>query len=143
MDTNTIILLILGIIATAATTWWLRNKTNLLAKVSDELEERIEDLTGVDIDLDAVVDDVVSAAEEVVEDVHDAVVESLESGDTLGEVVEDAKDAGEESLEDVELDVEALKNLTVAALKVRLKELGLPVTGKKAELIERLLTSQS
>ena len=37
--------------------------------------------------------------------------------------------------------VDELTALTVAELKVRLKELQLPTTGKKADLIERLLES--
>jgi len=139
METNTIILIGLGLIASAVATWWYKNKGNVLKKVADELEDKIEDITGVDVELDDVVDDLVSAAEGVVDEVHDTVVDSLESGDSLEEVVSDAKVAGEEAIDNVDIDVDAIKSLTVSALKERLKAAGLPVSGKKAELIERLL----
>ena len=106
-----------------------------------QLEDKIEDITGIDVELDSVVDDVVAAAENVVDEVHDTVVDSLESGDSLEEVVSDAKTAGEEAIDNVDIDVDAIKSLTVAALKERLKAAGLPVSGKKAELVERLLTA--
>jgi len=57
----------------------------------------------------------------------------------LEDVADKAADAAEEAIEDVEIDVDAIAALTVAALKLRLKELGLPVTGKKAELVKRLV----
>ncbi len=133
----------LGLIVSAVATWWYKNKGNVLKKVADELEDRIEDLTGVDIELDSVIDDVVSAAESVADEVHESVVDSLESGDSLEEVVSDAKTAGEEALDNVDIDVDALKSLTVSALKERLKAAGLPVSGKKADLIARLITASS
>ena len=54
-------------------------------------------------------------------------------------MITDAQVAGEDALDNVDIDVESLKSLTVSALKLRLKELGLPVSGKKAELIARLV----
>jgi|TARA_R110000824_G_scaffold86655_1_gene214271 polyhydroxyalkanoate synthesis regulator phasin len=143
METNMMILAGLGLIVSAVATWWYKNKGNVLKKVADELEDRIEDLTGVDIELDSVIDDVVSAAESVADEVHESVVDSLESGDSLEEVVSDAKTAGEEALDNVDIDVDALKSLTVSALKERLKAAGLPVSGKKADLIARLITASS
>jgi len=86
-----------------------------------------------------VVEDVVAEAEEVAEEVLEAVEDSLEAGDSLEDVADKAADAAEEAIEDVEIDVDAIAALTVAALKLRLKELGLPVTGKKAELVKRLV----
>ena len=62
------------------------------------------------------------AAENVADEVHESVVDSLESGD---------------------FDVDTLKSLTVSALKDKLKEIGLPVSGKKADLIARLITASS
>ena len=112
----------LGLIVSAVTTWWYKNKSNVLKKVADELEDRIEDATGLDIELDSVIDEAVLAAETVADEVHESVVDSLESGD---------------------FDVDALKSLTVSALKERLKVAGLPVSGKKADLIARLITASS
>jgi len=122
METNMMILAGLGLIVSAVTTWWYKNKSNVLKKVADELEDRIEDATGLDIELDSVIDEAVLAAETVADEVHESVVDSLESGD---------------------FDVDALKSLTVSALKERLKVAGLPVSGKKADLIARLITASS
>ena len=122
METNMMILAGLGLIVSAVTTWWYKNKSNVLKKVADELEDRIEDATGLDIELDSVIDEAVLAAETVADEVHESVVVSLESGD---------------------FDVDALKSLTVSALKERLKVAGLPVSGKKADLIARLITASS
>jgi|TARA_R110000850_G_scaffold212919_1_gene338921 hypothetical protein len=122
METNMMILAGLGLIVSAVTTWWYKNKSNVLKKVADELEDRIEDATGLDIELDSVIDEAVLAAENVADEVHESVVDSLESGD---------------------FDVDTLKSLTVSALKDKLKEIGLPVSGKKADLIARLITASS
>jgi len=122
METNMMILAGLGLIVSAVTTWWYKNKSNVLKKVADELEDRIEEATGLDIELDSVIDEAVLAAETVADEVHESVVDSLESGD---------------------FDVDALKSLTVSALKERLKVAGLPVSGKKADLIARLITASS
>ena len=77
METNTLIVIGIGLIASAVAGWWYKNKGNLLKKVTDELEDKIEDITGVDVELDDVVEDLVSAAEDVVDEVHDTVVDSL------------------------------------------------------------------
>lgn len=54
---------------------------------------------------------------------------------------EDITDASEESAEgDTSETAESLAALTVPELKAQLKEAGLPVSGKKAELIDRLLS---
>tara|TARA_R110002110_G_scaffold209332_6_gene421756 strand:+ start:2448 stop:2882 length:435 start_codon:yes stop_codon:yes gene_type:complete len=139
METNMMILVGLGLIVSAVATWWYKNKDKILKNVADELEDEIENLTGIDIELDSVVEDAVSEAEEALSTIHDSVVESLESGDSLEDVITDAQVAGEDALDNVDIDVESLKSLTVSALKLRLKELGLPVSGKKAELIARLV----
>jgi hypothetical protein len=116
METTTLILAGLGIAATAATGWWMKNRSTTVLQIADTLEDKIEDLTGIDIELDGVVEDVVEAAEDVVEDIHDTAKDSLESGDSLEDVAD----------------------LTVAVLKERLTELGLSVKGKKADLVKRL-----
>ena len=41
------------------------------------------------------------------------------------------------------MDEDELSAMTVVKLKERLKELGLPISGKKADLIERLLESET
>ena len=116
METTTLILAGLVIAATAATGWWMKNRSTTVMLIADTLEDKIEDLTGIDIELDGVVEDVIEAAEDVVEDIHDTAKDSLESG---------------YSLEDV-------ADLTVAVLKERLTELGLSIKGKKADLVKRL-----
>ena len=80
METNTLIVIGIGLIASLVAGWWYKNKGNLLEKVVRELEDKIEDITGVDVELDDVVEDLVSVMEDVVDEVHDTVVDSLESG---------------------------------------------------------------
>ena len=79
--------------------------------------------------------------EDAVEDAADAAEEAIEAGD-LEAAVEAVKESVEESVEDVkaELDValDDLEDLTVAGLKERLVELGLPTKGRKADLIARI-----
>ena len=116
METNMMILAGLGIAATAAAGWWMKNRSTTVMQIADTLEDKIEDLTGIDIELDGVVEDVIEAAEDVVGDIHDTAKDSLESGDSLEDVAD----------------------LTVAVLKERLTELGLSVKGKKADLVKRL-----
>ena len=113
----------------------LRNDKNLRAKLAeavDDLEEVIEDTTGLDVELSEVVEDaletVADAAEEILEDVkEDGVLDT-----DVETVVDDVK---EEILDDVD----DLLSLTVPKLKEILKAKGLPVSGKKADLISRIL----
>ena len=123
METNMIILAGLGLAVSAAAAWWMKNRSTTISSLADAIEDKIEDVTGIDLELDDVV----------------AVEDSLEAGDSLEDVADQAADAAAEAIEDVELDLDAIADLTVAALKLRLKELGLPVTGKKAELVKRLV----
>ena len=73
----------------------------------------------------------------------DRIVSFMLSGeggfDSLEDVADKAADAAAEAIDDVEIDLDALEDMTVAALKEKLKEVGLPVTGKKADLIKRLV----
>jgi len=84
---------------------------------------------------------VVSKVEDAVEDAADAAEEALESGDLEG-AVEAVKDSVEESVadakEDLDVALDDLEDLTVAGLRERLTELGLPTKGRKAELIARI-----
>ena len=81
---------------------------------------------------------------------------AAEAGEAISELVDDsddeAEDASEESASDGSLDTSSeeapaeddssddvdYESMTVAELKGLLKEAGKPVSGKKAELIERL-----
>ena len=96
---------------------WRNNKDEII----DEIEEFVEEKTGLDIELD-------EAVEEIADTVIDTAKDFAEDGDldtSLSERAEDLKDS--------------LKDMTVKELKEQLKEKGLSLDGKKAELIERLL----
>ena len=97
---------------------WRNNKDEII----EEIEDFVEEKTGIDLELDEAIEEVVDAAIDTAKDI-------AEDGDldvSLNERAEDLKDA--------------LTKLTVKELKAQLKENGLPIDGKKAELIERLLT---
>lgn len=113
----------------------LRNDKKLRAKLADavdDIEEAIEDVTGLDVEISEAVEEVIESVADKAEDVLTDVKEDGELDTDLEEVVDEIK---EEVLEIGE----ELKDLTVAQLKGRLKELGLPVSGKKADLISRIL----
>ena len=96
---------------------WRNNREVII----EEIEDLIEEKTGLDIELDEIVDEIVEKGLEVATDV-------AEDGDLdkpLSEVADELKDS--------------LKDLSVKELKSQLKERGLPIDGKKAELIKRLL----
>ena len=113
----------------------LRNDKKLRAKLADavdDIEEAIEDATGLDVEISEAVEEVLESVADTAEDVLTDVKEDGVLDTDLEEVVDEIK---EEVLEIGE----ELKDLTVAQLKDRLKELGLPVSGKKADLISRIL----
>jgi 20S proteasome alpha/beta subunit len=96
---------------------WRNNKDEII----EEIEDFVEEKTGLDIELDEAVEDIVDAAIDTAKDIAD-------DGDldvSLKERADDLKDS--------------LTKLTVKELKAQLKEAGLPIDGKKADLIERLL----
>jgi len=96
---------------------WRNNKDEII----EEIEDFVEEKTGLDIELDEAVEDIVDAAIDTAKDI-------AEDGDldvSLKERADDLKDS--------------LTKLTVKELKAQLKEAGLPIDGKKADLIERLL----
>ena len=111
-------------------------------KKSEEDEEEAEGLA----------DTVAEAVEDVVDEIKEAVSEvtgelKIGSGTTaVDAAVEGAIEVAEEIVESVKEVAEAIsgdsdadyESMTVAELKVLLKEAGKPVSGKKAELIERL-----
>ena len=96
---------------------WRNNREVIIG----EIEDLVEDATGLDIELDEVVDEIVVKGLEVATDI-------LEDGDLdkpLSEVADELTNS--------------LKDLSVKELKSQLKEKGLSIDGKKAELIKRLL----
>ena len=132
MDEQTQILIGLGGLAiTAIGGWWLKNRGNAVAKIADKLEDVVEDLTGKDIELDEVVSDVLSSVEDVVEEASEEVMEALEEGESVSEALEEVAD-------DVADLQDRLSGLKVAELKELLKSAGLPVSGNKLQLIDRL-----
>merc|ERR1712157_111717 len=54
---------------------------------------------------------------------------------------EQTNDDEEEQTDDNKKEIELLNSLTVPKLKEKLKEVGLPVSGRKSELIERLINN--
>lgn len=96
---------------------WRKNKETII----EEIEDFVEDKTGLDIELDDVVEEIVDTAIDTAKDF-------AEDGD-LDTSLSERADALKDSL----------KELSVAELKEQLKAKGLPVSGKKAELLERLL----
>ena len=96
---------------------WRNNRETII----EEIEDFVEDKIGLDIELDEVVDEIVVKGLEVATDI-------LEDGDLdkpLSEVADEL--------------IDSLKDLSVKELKSQLKEKGLSIDGKKAELIKRLL----
>ena len=52
---------------------------------------------------------------------------------------ESVSDSIEEAKADLDVALDDLEDLTVAGLRERLQELGLPVSGRKKELIDRII----
>ena len=96
----------------------------------DEEEVAQDDSQAVSMDLNDSEDD-----EEAVEDEDESTIESASETE---EVEEDDESTGDG--EDSVLLEEELLKLTVVVLKEKLRDVGLPVSGKKAELVARLLT---
>jgi len=145
-ETATIIVILLATIGLLILNKMKQSKA-LRAKLSEtleDIEDAIESATGLDVELNEVVEEISDAAESVLEDLK-------EDGDldsSLEEVVEDVKESVEKVADDVVADIvddlnenleATLGGMTVNALKDMLRERNLPVSGKKAELIERLI----
>jgi len=135
MEPNTVVLAGLGVAGAAIAGWWLKNRGKTIEQLADKIEDAIEDATGIDVELDSAVETIVNAAEDVVDDVVDDVEDALEAGESLESVVDTAVDSAVDSASE---ELDDLKALTVAQLKDKLKELNLPITGKKADLLARL-----
>jgi len=110
--------------------------TNLAESVSDGID-KFEEVTGIDVpdDLEERIED---AAEDLAEDVLDAVEDVAENVVEAVENAESIEDAIEAASETLDVALDDLEDLTVAGLKERLAELGLPLSGRKAELIARI-----
>ena len=111
--------------------WWWENRKKVLGTIEETLEDKVEELTGLDVELSEIIDEVSASAEEVVSEV----VDEAESGASFEEI----KDTLVESVQDEAFEmVEELSALKVSELRERLEAVGLPVNGKKAILITRL-----
>jgi hypothetical protein len=108
---------------------WMKNRESIIDNIEDALED-----AGIDADVDDLVDKVADSVKDVAEDT----LEAAEDGKDLGEALKDAVEDEIEEETGAVVDLDELSNLTVAGLKHELKELNLPTTGRKAELIERL-----
>ena len=106
---------------------WRDNKETIVS----ELEDFVEEKTGLDIELDEVVESVVDAGLDVATDIAEDGVLDTPLSDVAEELAEDIA-------EDLE---EALKDMTINALREMLSERGLDTDGKKVALIERLLNA--
>lgn len=116
----------LAIIAIAEKLWRDNKET-----IVNELEDFVEDKTGLDIELDEVVDSVVETGLDVATDI-------AEDGELDTPLSDVAEELAEEVAEDLE---KALKDMTINALREMLSERGLDTDGKKAALVERLLNA--
>ena len=141
----------------ASTTTWLKLQTSLL---NGNLEKEVKDScssihsvrsvvfhktelrqSGVILDEGPTLDEIHAqeerdkAAVKEVEDTNssDDVLVAAEAGEAISERAEDDESQESESIESLDY-----SSMTVAELKEILKEKGLPVSGKKADLIERL-----
>jgi CO dehydrogenase/acetyl-CoA synthase beta subunit len=138
-----------GAVAGYATSWWMNNRKKVVESLSEEIQDAIdhlEDATGLDVPdsledkIEEVVEAVVNRVEEVVEDVADTVSEAVEEGESVTEAVSEVvSKAVEEAKVELDVAIDDLEDLTVAGLKERLQELGLPVSGRKKELIDRII----
>tara|TARA_R110000824_G_scaffold143003_2_gene310391 strand:+ start:3470 stop:3835 length:366 start_codon:yes stop_codon:yes gene_type:complete len=108
-------------LATIGLYLFTKYRKNILFKtqdIADELEDLVEDATGIDIEISEAVNEVVEDALKIVE-----------------QVLEDANDDGVVSMD--------VYSMTVKTLRSTLKEQGLSATGNKAQLIERLVGDSS
>jgi len=140
MDDFQILLLALGYLAAFVAGRWTAMRSAIIANLGEAVSDgidRFEDATGIDVPddieerIEDAVDDLAEDVLDAVEDVAEDVVEAVEDAGSIQEAVEAVGDIIDVSLDDLE-------DLTVAGLKERLTELGLPTKGRKAELIARI-----
>jgi hypothetical protein len=109
---------------------------------SVEIDDRLKEWTAISSnknlqqdyfdDVEAPNDTSVNGAEDIVDEEVDDAESEIPDEEEVEEVVMESNS---------DVDEEELKSLTVPLLKERLREAGLPVSGKKAELIERLISA--
>lgn len=143
------ILFVVALLATLALPIWMKYKETLAKKAEDlldDVEDLIEERTGIDVELSDAVDEVLDKASEVATE---ALEDIAEDGvlDSKDELVEELKESADSALDEVvdevseavnEEIVERLGKMKVAELKSLLKQHGLSTSGVKAELIGRL-----
>ena len=121
----------IGVIGMVAS-WWAQNKES----IADEIEDVIEEELGLDVDADAVLDKLADSAHDVATDALERVAEG--QGDVT--LVDALEDSLEDEIEDeTGLSIKInIPSMSVAELKESLRDLGLKVGGRKAELQARL-----
>lgn len=134
-ETLTMIVILLAGIGLLVLNQIRKNKKALLALV-DKAEDKIEDVTGLDIELSEAVEEVLDKALDTADELLEDIEEDGELDADLEEAIEEVVEVAKENAEEL---VEEVKKMTVAQLKASLNEKGLPISGKKAELVERLL----
>jgi glutamine synthetase type III len=102
------------------------------SKAVDDLEDVIEDKTGLDLEISEVINEVLEEVLDKTEEVLDDIKEDGVLDESLSDVLKELGD----TLESI---AKAIKAMTVSQLKDLLKKQGLPITGKKNDLLERLL----
>ena len=111
----------------------LKGKLRLrFSKAVDDLEDVIEDETGLDLEISEVINEVLEEVLDKTEEVLDDIKEDGVLDESLSDVLKELGD----TLESI---AKAIKAMTVSQLKDLLKKQGLPITGKKNDLLERLL----
>ena len=133
-----------GYLAGAATSWWFQNRGKVVDSLQDaaaDAIDKIEETTGIDIPdsievaIENAVEDLIEYVEDAVDVAANAAEEAIEAGD-LEAAAKAVKDSLVESAKDkLDVSLENLEDLTVAGLRERLTELGLPTKGRKADLI--------
>ena len=120
-----------GVIGMVAT-WWAQNKE----AIADNLEDTLEDELGLDVEVDAALDKIADSAHDVATETLERVAEG-EGDVTLVDALEDALESEVEEETGLQIEIN-IDLMTVAELKESLRDLGLKVSGRKAELQARL-----
>ena len=125
--------LALGAVFGLIGTLYLRYRPEIIEAVDEGIEEYI----GLDLDKKDV-EKIVDKAADTVRDVADGLVDKMNEGEEFGEALKDSIENEVEEETGIIIELDELEGLTVKQLKAQLKELGLSVSGRKAQLIDRL-----